>query len=262
MRVPRGLAVHSAVFAVLVVGWQLVAAGVADPLFPPPSAIAAEAAELWFTGPADRLFLTDTVYEDILPSLARILGGWLIAVLAGVSLGTALGRARTGMDYVGALFAFFRAVPPPVLIPVFMLLFGIGAPTNLAVIVFGALWPVLLNTADGVRTVGRTRTDTARAFRIRRHLWISMVVLPAALPKIFNGLRISLAIALLLMVISEMAGVTNGIGFQLRHTQDHFDFRRMWAWIVLLGALGYLFDTILALVERKVLNRLPGAGRT
>jgi ABC-type nitrate/sulfonate/bicarbonate transport system permease component len=203
------------------------------------------------------LFLTDSVYDDILPSLGRIVGGWLIAVAIGVAVGTALGRARVGMDYVSALFAFFRAVPPPALVPVFMLLFGIDTTMKLATIVFGALWPVLLNTVDGVRSVDAVQTDTARSFRVRRHLWIGMVVLPAALPKIFSGLRVSLAIALLLMVVSEMVGVTNGIGYQLRYAQDRFSFIEMWAWIVLLGVLGYVFNTVLLAVERRVLRWQP-----
>jgi ABC-type nitrate/sulfonate/bicarbonate transport system permease component len=253
----RGLLRDWAFVIGLVALWQLVAMSVHNAFFPPPTTIARQAATLWFTGPASHLFLTDAVYQDILPSLGRILGGWLIAVLVGVAAGTALGRAGTGMDYVSALFAFFRAIPPPALVPVFMVLFGIDTTMKLATIVFGALWPVLLNTVDGVRSVDEVKTDTARAFRISRHWWILMVVLPAALPKIFSGLRLSLSIALVLMVVSEMVGVTNGIGYQLRYAQDQFSFPKMWAWVVLLGVFGYVFNAILQAVERRVLRWQP-----
>jgi ABC-type nitrate/sulfonate/bicarbonate transport system permease component len=245
MRILRSLVRNWAFFAGLLVVWQVATVSAENPFFPPPTTIAAQLGQL---------LLTDAVHRDILPSIGRILGGWLIAVVIGVAAGTALGRARTGMDYVSSLFAFFRAIPPPALIPVFMVLFGIDTMMKLAVIVFGALWPILLNTVDGVRSVDQVKTDTARSFRIPRHLWIAMVVLPAALPKIFSGLRLSLSIALLLMVVSEMVGVSSGIGYQLRYAQDQFSFPQMWAWVALLGALGYLLNAILLMVERYMLR--------
>jgi ABC-type nitrate/sulfonate/bicarbonate transport system permease component len=245
MRILAGLLRNWAFFAGVVLAWQLVTLAVASPFFPPPGRIVAE---------LGRLLLTDALTGDILPSLGRVLAGWLIAVAIGITAGTVLGRARTGMDYVSSLFAFFRAIPPPALIPVFMILFGIGTTMKLAVIVFGALWPILLNTVDGVRSVDQVKTDTARSFRIPKHLWVTMVVLPAALPKIFAGLRLSLSIALLLMVVAEMVGVTSGIGYQLRYAQDQFSFTQMWAWIVLLGALGYVLNGLLVTVERRMLR--------
>ncbi|MFC0116308.1 ABC transporter permease [Kibdelosporangium aridum] len=245
MNLLRSFARNWAFFIGIVVVWQLVTAAVRSPFFPTPATIADH---------LGRLLLTDAVVHDILPSVGRILGGWLIAVAIGVTLGTALGLTKTGMAYVGSLFAFFRAIPPPALIPVFMILFGIDTTMKLATIVFGALWPVLLNTVDGVRSVDPVKTDIARAFRISPHLRLFMIVIPAALPKIFAGLRISLSIALLLMVVSEMVGVTNGIGYQLRYAQDQFSFPDMWAWVVLLGALGYVFNTLLLVLERRALH--------
>jgi ABC-type nitrate/sulfonate/bicarbonate transport system permease component len=262
MTVLRGFARNWALFISLVVAWQLATMSAGNPFFPSPTTIAGEAFTLWFTGPASQLFLTDAVYQDVLPSLGRIFGGWLIAVLLGVTVGTALGRASTGMSYVDALFAFFRAIPPPALVPVFMVLFGIDTTMKLATIVFGALWPILLNTVDGARSVDQVKTDTARAFRIPQHQWIFMVVIPAALPKIFSGLRVSLSIALLLMVVSEMVGVTNGIGYQLRYAQDQFSFTAMWAWVLLLGVLGYVLNTLLLAAERRVLRWQPAAFAT
>jgi ABC-type nitrate/sulfonate/bicarbonate transport system permease component len=249
-------------FLGLVVLWE-VAARVADNLyFPPPTEILATAWNLWFTGPASQLFLTDEVYEHILPSLGRVLGGWGLAVVVGISMGTALGRSRTGMQYVGPLFAFFRAIPPPTLAPAFMVLFHIGPGMQIATIIFGALWPILLNTVDGVRSVDQVKVDTARSFRTPKRYWISMVVLPAALPKIFAGLRLGLSISLILMVVSELVGSLNGIGHQLINAQRGFDFPIMWAWIVLLGVLGYGLNALLLVVERRVLGWQPTqAGR-
>ncbi|HEY7044754.1 MAG TPA: ABC transporter permease subunit, partial [Nocardioidaceae bacterium] len=110
---------------------------------------------------------------------------------------------------------------------------------------------------EGVRSVDSVKTDTARSFRTPRGQWVTMVVLPAALPKIFAGLRLSLAISVILMVVSEMVGTTSGIGYQLDHARAQFDFTTMWAWIVLLGIIGYGLNLALLTVERRVLRWQP-----
>lgn len=245
-------------FVVLVVIWQVVTQLTDSVFFPPPTKIIAAGAKLWFSGPASHVFLGDAVFDHVFPSLGRVLGGWLLSVVVGVALGTALGRSKTGMDYVGPLFAFFRAIPPPALVPVFIVLFHIGPGMQIATIIFGSIWPIVLNTVDGVRSVDKVKVDTARAFRTPRRYWIGLVVLPAALPKIFAGLRLALSIALILMAISELVGALNGIGYELINAQRQYDFDQMWAWIVLLGILGYGFNAALLGVERRVLSWQPG----
>ncbi|SDX05530.1 ABC-type nitrate/sulfonate/bicarbonate transport system, permease component [Amycolatopsis xylanica] len=244
-------------FLCLIALWEVVTRIAGDLFFPPPSEIAASAAKLWFTGPASHLFLTDAVFDQIVPSLVRMLSGWLIAVVLGIALGTALGRSRTGMDYVGPLFAFFRAIPPPALIPVFWVLFHIGPGMQIAAIIFGSIWPVLLNTVDGVRSVDPVKQETARSFRTPKAYWITMVVLPAALPKIFAGLRLSLSVSLILMVVSELFGSYDGIGYSLLSAQRSYELTTMWAWIVLLGVLGYGLNSLLLMVEHRVLAWQP-----
>ncbi|CAL99900.1 ABC-type nitrate/sulfonate/bicarbonate transport system permease component [Saccharopolyspora erythraea NRRL 2338] len=253
----RGFLHRWVVFVGAVLVWELVTRLASSPFFPPPSEIVATAAVKWFSGPASSLFLSDVVFSDLLASIGRIAAGWLIAVVVGVGIGTALGRSRTAMDYFGPLFAFVRAIPPPVLVPVFMVLLGIGTSMQITVIVFGVVWPILLNTVDGVRSVDQVKVDTARSFRIPPVQWVFGVVLPAAMPKIFAGLRVSLSLALVLMVVSELVGSTNGIGYQLVNSQQQFDLPGMWTGIVLLGVLGYALNTVLLAVERKVLNWQP-----
>ncbi|MBK1785358.1 ABC transporter permease [Prauserella sp. ASG 168] len=245
------------VFIGAVVVWEVATRLAESVFFPPPTEIVSTALQLWFSGPASQLFLSDVVFDHILPSLGRCLAGWAIAVILGVGLGTALGRSRTGMDYVGPLFAFFRAIPPPTLVPVFMVLFGLGPGMQVATIIFGAIWPVLLNTVDGVRAVDSVKVDTARSFRTPTPYWIGMVVLPAALPKIFAGLRLSLSISLILMVVSELIGSLNGIGHELISAQRAFEFPLMWTWIVLLGILGFGLNSLLLAAERRVLRWQP-----
>jgi ABC-type nitrate/sulfonate/bicarbonate transport system permease component len=226
--------------------WQLTAMIAVNPYFPPPARIAEAVGQLW---PSAHLA------DDILPSLVRVLVGWAAASALGITVGVALGRSRAVADYVEFVFTFLRTVPPPLLVPVFMLVFGISTQMEVATIMFGTVWPVLLNAVDGARSVDPVLADTAQVFRIRHLRWVAGVVLPAAGPKIFAGLRVSLSIALILMVISEMVGATSGIGYQLGTAQGAADLPGMWAWIVLTGLLGYLLNRGLLAVEHKALAR-------
>ncbi|RRO17342.1 ABC transporter permease [Saccharopolyspora rhizosphaerae] len=245
------------VFIAVVLLWELVTQLAQHPFFPAPSQILATAGQKWFSGPPEALFLTSEATGDMLGSLGRVALGWLLAAALGVALGTLLGRSRNLLDYVGPLMAFMRAIPSPVLVPVFIVLLGIGSSMQISVIVFSVVWPILLNTVDGVRSVDQVKIDTARSFRIPRAQWIAGVVLPAATPKIFAGLRVSLSLSLVLMVVSELVGSTSGIGYRLMFDQRQFDFPAMWAGIVLLGVLGYVLNTLLLVVERRALRWQP-----
>jgi ABC-type nitrate/sulfonate/bicarbonate transport system permease component len=256
----RGFLGRWLVLLVALAVWQAVASIAANPFFPPPTQIIAAAGAAWFSGPATSLFLTGTVFHDLLSSLERMAIGWAIAAVSGIALGLLLGRSRIALDYLGPLMAFVRAVPSPALVPVFITLLGIGAPMQVSVIVFGVVWPILLNTVDGAAGVDQVKVDTARTLRISRVHWMFGIVLPSALPKIFAGLRVSLSLALVLMVVSELVGSTNGIGYQLLFSQHQFDFPTMWAGIVLLGVLGYALNTMLLAAQRRVLSWQPSQG--
>jgi ABC-type nitrate/sulfonate/bicarbonate transport system permease component len=238
----------------LIALWELVTRRAENPFFPQPSVIAEAIHERWLSGPASRLYLTDAVTEDLVPSLIRVLTGWGIAAVVGITFGVALGRSALLADYLTPVLHFLRAVPPPALLPVFIVLIGLGSSMQLAVIVFGIVWPILLNAADGARSVPATQVDTARVFRVSRTRWLFAVVLPSASPKIFAGLRISLSLSLILMVISEQVGASNGLGRSLVDAQRAFSLRDMWAVIVLLGVLGYLLNSLLLWLERRALR--------
>lgn len=250
------------VIPLVLVLWELAARALADTDFPPPTTIIARMHALWFSGPAGRLFLTEDAVGNLLPSLGRMFGGWVLAAVIGVLLGTTLGRSRTATDYVDPLMEFGRSIPPPLLLPVFVLLFKVELTTQLATIVFGVIWPVLLNSVDGARSVDRGYTETATVFGLTRAQRLRLVVLPAAAPKIFAGLRLSLSLALILMVITELIGGSNGIGYQLLQAQRSFDGAGVWAAIALLGVLGYLVNSLFVLAERRVLvwHRQSGRG--
>lgn len=241
--------------------WQLIAVLAKSPFFSSPTDILGAMRKLWLSGPASHLFLTQSVATDVLPSIGKVLGGWLLATVIGVVLGVAVGLSRTASDYTGTVFGFIRAMPPVMLLPVFLVLFHIGLQMQLATIVWGSIWPVLLNSIDGARSVEPTNLDTARVFKVGWLRRVCAVVFPAALPKIFSGMRISLAIALNLMVIAEMVGGDSGLGYQVLTNQALFDYPDMWAGVVLLGALGYLLNRLLSAVEDHLLAWHRGSMR-
>jgi ABC-type nitrate/sulfonate/bicarbonate transport system permease component len=245
----RAVAIASGWLAV----WQIGAAVAEHSFFPTPLRIADTARQLWLSGPPSRLWLTDHVTDDVVPSLLRMLSGWTAAVVLGVTAGLCLGRCPQAHDYARVPINLARAVPPPLLVPVFLVTLGLTPAMEIVTIIAGVIWPILLTAIDGARAISPELTDTMRAYRLSRARWIIWIVIPAAAPRIFAGLKTSLAIALILMVISELAGSTSGIGYQLAFARSTFALPRMWAWICLLGALGYTFSQLLQHTQRHLL---------
>lgn len=267
MRVGSGLrtAAHWLVrlwiIPVAVVCWEFVTRWYDNVFFTPPSQIAVRMHEQWFSGPVSRLFLTEDAIGNILPSLGRLFAGWVLACVLGVVLGVAAGRSERLAEYTAPIIHFFRAIPPPALIPVFIALFSISTKMQVAMIVFGVIWPTLLNSIDGARYVDRLQLETARVLKVSRPVRFFLVILPAASPKIFAGLRLSLSTALILMVISEFVGSVNGIGYTQMLAQTTTDLPGVWAGIVLLGILGFVLNVSFLAMERRVLAWHRGARR-
>jgi ABC-type nitrate/sulfonate/bicarbonate transport system permease component len=242
------------VLAAGVGGWQLWASAAGSSFFPPPSAIVARMYHLWFSGPAAHLFLTPDATSNILPSLGRVLAGLAIATAIALPLGIALGRSPVATSYLNPLLQFARALPVVTMAPVFIVLFKIGTDMEIATIAFGTIWPILLNTIDGAATVDPQHLETGRAFRLSAWQRLAWVIIPAALPKAFAGFRLSLSLALILMVFAELVGSSNGIGYEMSNASNSFDMTFLWSTIVLLGILGYLLNALLGGAERLVLS--------
>jgi ABC-type nitrate/sulfonate/bicarbonate transport system permease component len=251
-----GLLLRISVLVGLVVTWQLVTTVVDDPVrWPTFGAVAGRLWTIWLANP-------EAWVENLVPSLVRLLVGWSIAIVVGVAVGTVIGLSARARDYVDPIIQFLRAIPPPTLLVLFIVVLGIGDAMKIAMIAFGVVWPILINTADGVGSVEALQRDTGRAFRISRLDQLILIILPSAGPKIFAGLRISLSIAVILMVISELYAATDGVGFQLVQAQRGFRTLDVWATIVLLGMIGYTLNAILAAVESYTLGWHRGAMRT
>ena len=197
--------------------------------------------------------------SDVWPSLRRMAIGYAVAVVLGVAIGTALGTSRTLRRAVSPIVEFLRSIPPPALLPFAIVVIGVGDDMKIFIIAFVCIWPVLLNTIDGINGIEPTLRDIARVYGVSGRDRLLRMTLPAASPQIFAGMRLSLSLAVILMVISEMVASTNGIGFFVLQSQRSFAIPEMWSGILLLGILGYLLNLIFVIVERRVLAWHRGA---
>jgi ABC-type nitrate/sulfonate/bicarbonate transport system permease component len=150
-------------------------------------------------------------------------------------------------------------VPPPLLLPFAIVTLGIGNLSKTVVIALGSLFPILLNTVDGVRGVDPQVLDTARAFHLTPAQRIFKVILPAASPQVMVGLRTALSIAIILMVISEMQASSNGLGYRVLEAQRGFDTAGMFAGIIVIGIVGVVLNVVFVAVERRVMRWYHGA---
>jgi ABC-type nitrate/sulfonate/bicarbonate transport system permease component len=230
--------------------WAIWSAGSDTFYYPPLTDILSTFNDTW---------VFERVGSDVVPSLLRLTAGYLLAVALAVLIGIPLGLNRTARRAASPIVEFLRAIPPPALLPLAIVVIGVGNSMKVLIIAFVCLWPVLLNTIDGIRGIDPTLNDTARIYGVRGADRLRSVVLPAAAPQIFAGMRTSLSLAVIMMVISEMVASTNGIGFFVLQSQRSFAIPEMWSGIVLLGIVGYALNLLFTAVERRVLAWHRGA---
>lgn len=250
MRVPlvdhRWIRVAAGMLGVtgLLAAWQLVAdSGAVTFLVPFTTAVS----RMW------SLLTGESLTTDVVPSVVRTIAGFAIGSAAGIMIGILVGYFRRIDPWVRPLLEFLRATPIPAVIPVAILTLGPTDGTRTFLIALGCVWPVLLNAIDGTRSVDPRYIDAARVARFGSLRILVRVIWPASLPAIFTGLRIGLAIALIMMVVSEMMASTSGLGHFILEAQRTYALTDMYGGILLLGVLGGVFTLVFALVERRVL---------
>jgi len=210
-------------------------------LFPPVATIIGRFLALW----ADGTFL-----DNLLPTLGRMALGYGLAAALGISLGAIMGFWRGVHDRL-------QPLPPVAMIPVLILFLGIGEEMKVAGVAFGSIWPILLNTVDGVRGVHPTTIEVARVHQFTTPRTLRAVVLPAALPQIMAGLRTALPIALIVALVSEMVATTRGLGFFIVQNQRSFRMADMYAGIFLLAVVGYALNRGFLFLESRLMARHP-----
>jgi NitT/TauT family transport system permease protein/sulfonate transport system permease protein len=192
--------------------------------------------------------------KQLLPSLNRLLLGFFIASAIAIPLGLLMGTVPFIYRLLEPLTEFIRPIPSSAYIPVAILFLGIDNAMKIFVIVLGCFFPILLNTYGGVRAIDPVLTDTGRTFGLSRIKALWQIVLPAALPNVLTGMRISLGIALIVVVIAEMIAGDTGIGYYIIDRQRVFRVPEMFAGIFTLGLLGYVINFVFLRIERHFLR--------
>jgi ABC-type nitrate/sulfonate/bicarbonate transport system permease component len=231
--------------AILVAAWWIASANSTSPYLPPLSESLSAGWHTW----ASSSFVTDAV-----PSLVHLGVGLLLAGVIGVALGVVLGRLRLLGEIVWPVLEGARATPAVALVPAAIVLFGIGASTQIVIIAAATVWPILLNTIDGVRAVEPVVEDLMVSYRIRTVDRVLRVVLPAAGPQIMAGMNTAIAIGVVMIVFSEMQGATDGIGYMLLQQQRSYDIAGMWGTVIFFGLLGFTLNWSFQRIERRVVR--------
>jgi ABC-type nitrate/sulfonate/bicarbonate transport system permease component len=249
VRLLRGGVRLLALPALLIGLWWVYAATANNIYYPTPGTVATTFRDVW---------LSNLLVDDALPSVLRLLVGVAAAIVLGVALGVPIGSSARLRATVEPVLEFFRAIPPPVLVPVLILVAGIGNGMKVLVIVSGCIWPILLNTVEGVRAVDGVLAETCRCFGITGGARLRHLILRGASPQIMTGIRQALSIGIILMVISEMFASSSGLGFTIVQFQRSFAIPEMWSGIVLLGLLGFGLAMAFRLCERRLLRWYEG----
>jgi ABC-type nitrate/sulfonate/bicarbonate transport system permease component len=243
----RSRAIGVLLIIVLLLLWELSARlrWIESPLWPTFSAVLVA---LWEQLSKDQLL------HHVVATLRRMFIGYGIAAVLGVGLGLLMGYYRFFYHLMEPLTEALRPVPSPAYIPIAILFLGIEDEMKIFVVMLGCLFPILLNTYSGVRSVDPVQINTGRTFGLNRRRILWEIVFPASAPHVFTGLRISLAVALILAVIAEMVAANDGVGYYILYMQRSFNVAPMYAGIVTLALLGYGLNQIFLLVERFVLR--------
>jgi ABC-type nitrate/sulfonate/bicarbonate transport system permease component len=194
------------------------------------------------------------LYAHAAASLARALPGFLLGSLAGVMLGLAAGIARGVDEALSPLVFLTYPVPKIVMLPVFMLWFGIGELSKVLIIALACFYPCFINAYYGARATPRILVWSARNMGAHDALIFRRVVLPAALPMIFAGLRVSLALSFIVMFAAEMINARSGLGHLIRESESSLRFDLMYVSLLTIAVLGYSGDRLLRLARGRALR--------
>jgi ABC-type nitrate/sulfonate/bicarbonate transport system permease component len=239
------LAGQAALLLLLLGLWQAAAINFPAPHLPRAERIAASVWDLVH----GELFV-----REVLPSAARVGAGLAIGIALGTGLGLAIGYFRALDPWLRPILEFARALPAVAMLPAALLLLGSTDAMRVSIIVFGCTPPVLIAAIDGARRVDELLLDTARVSGLSPRETVLRVIVPAALPQVFAGIRVALGVALIMMVISELLAANNGLGAFIQRNQRLFNTANVYAGVLVIGVLAWLFTTAMLGLEKRVLR--------
>jgi NitT/TauT family transport system permease protein len=199
------------------------------------------------------------LWDNTRASLGRSLVGFGIAIGVGVPLGLLIGWYRPVADILGPLLELFRNTAALALLPVFILLLGIGETSKIAIVVYACTWPILLNTVSAVRSVDPVLVKSARSMALPAPRLFAKVILPASVPTIFTGIRLAGSGSILVLIAAEMVGAKAGLGYLVNVSQQNFAIPDMYAAIIAISVIGLVFNHLLVALERRLTRWRPSA---
>lgn len=235
---------------VLILWESIVNAGlVKATLLPPPT-------KLWKTFCS--LISSGKLQSGLLISFGRVVAGFLIGSIAGSIVGFLMGLFGIVNKALSVFVNVLRPIPTIALIPIFIIIFGIGEKSNIAVIVVGAFWPMLLNTIGGIQSVDEKLLELAYVYRIKSFKTVFRIILPSAVTSMFTGLRLGLSTAWMSVVAAEMIGASSGIGYMIMFAREFAQTANMYVEVLVIGLVGLLIDRVLLIVQNKFNKKFKG----
>ena len=243
----RHLLQYSGLSLGIVLLWQgLFHLGFLNPiLLPPPSQVALTCWELLKSG---------DLLRHIGISMLRVLEGFAIAALLGLSLGVAIGLSRTLDRWTDLVIQVVKPIPPIAWIPLAILWFGIGEQSKVYIIFLGAFFPIIINTIDGIRQTDGKFVELARILAVPRLKFVRQVVLPGALPAIMTGLRVGLMVAWMCVVAAELIAASSGIGYLIMDARQLSQSDVVLVGMISIGVVGKLMDSLIKLLEKRLVT--------
>jgi ABC-type nitrate/sulfonate/bicarbonate transport system permease component len=231
----------------LLVFWQLVQPG-PSPYFPGP-------VQWWHA----TLRLSDRGHlaAAFLSTASSLLVGLALAIVIGAVLGVLIGASRRLSRALDPLLEFLRAIPPPAIVPVAGLLIGYNEGMKLVVVVFAALWPILLNCAAAVRRIDPLVLEVARSFRLSRWETMWRITAPSVVPSLLTGIRIAIPLTIILVLLVEMLTSLPGIGALMIRAQRNFQSSEVYALLVMIGLFGFVVNDAFLVIEAAILRSWP-----
>ncbi|WP_433652121.1 ABC transporter permease [Micromonospora zamorensis] len=217
--------------------------GLVDRVFLPPLS---EVLVAWW-----ELLRSGQLAEHVGASLTRSLAGLGLAVLTAIPLGLLIGWYRPLAELLSPLLEVFRNTAALALLPVFVLILGLGETSKIALVLYACSWPILLNTIAGVKGVDPLLIRSARSMGLNHLRLFQKVILPAAVPTIFTGVRLAGAYSILVLVAAEMVGAKAGLGYLINYAQYNFAIADMYSGIITISAIGLVVNQLLVALERR-----------
>ncbi|MFI7073008.1 ABC transporter permease [Micromonospora sediminicola] len=235
---------RSAALLALAAIWEVVPrTGLVDRVFLPPLS---EVLVAWW-----ELLRSGQLAEHVGASLTRSLTGLALAVVTAIPLGLLIGWYRPLADLLSPLLEVFRNTAALALLPVFVLILGLGETSKIALVVYACSWPILLNTIAGVKGVDPLLVRSARSMGLNHLRLFQKVILPASVPTLFTGVRLAGAYSILVLVAAEMVGAKAGLGYLVNYAQYNFAIPDMYAGIITISAIGLVVNQLLVAGERR-----------